>query len=74
MIGQNLLHKRLPAMNGLMSTTLGPINQFDIMSGILCKLYTQATCIGWALAKTKFEPDVLWSQCKDNIRWVGNFF
>ena len=23
---------------------------------------------------TKFHPDVLWSQCKDNVKWVGNFF
>jgi hypothetical protein len=33
MIGQNLLHRRFPKMNGLMSTTLGPIDQFDVMRG-----------------------------------------
>jgi hypothetical protein len=33
MIGQNLLRKQFPTMNGLMSTTLGPIGQFDVMRG-----------------------------------------
>ena len=33
MMGQNLLPKSFPLMNGLMSTTLGPIGQLDVMRG-----------------------------------------
>ena len=30
--------------------------------------------IFWFIWITKFHSDVLWPQCKDNVKWVGNFF
>ena len=38
MMDQNLIRKRFLHMNGLMSPTLGPIGQFDIMRGNFLQL------------------------------------
>ena len=28
----------------------------------------------YSVYATKFHPDVFWPQCKDNVKWVSNFF